>query len=66
MLALRRDPSLYVSEVRHFTQMFREEFTKVTEATQKKNERFGELTIFLSRCCSYYTSDLQFIADFLQ
>lgn len=45
--------------------MFQEEFKKVSEATQKKNERFGELAIFLCRCSAYYAADMRFIADWL-
>lgn len=62
MLALKKDPSLYVEEIKRYTSLFQEEFRKVSEATQKKSERFGELAIFLCRCSAYYAADMRFLS----
>lgn len=48
------DPILYKSDVLKYQDLFKVEFEKVQGDTMKKNERFGELLIFLARSVKYF------------
>jgi hypothetical protein len=55
------DYILYKGDVEHYLKLFRVEFEKVQGDTMKKNERFGELLIFLARSVKYFPEVLGWI-----
>jgi len=52
------DAILYKPDVDIYMDMFKVEFDKVQGDTMKKNERFGELLIFLARAVKYFPQKL--------
>lgn len=55
------DPILYKGDVQHYLALFKVEFEKVQGDTMKKNERFGELLIFLARSVKFFPEILGWI-----
>lgn len=53
-IKMPNDPILYKSDVEHYLTLFKTEFEKVQGDTMKKNERFGELLIFLARSVRFF------------
>ena len=65
-MVIKKDSSLWASEVLKVINYWKIEFAKVTEATQHKNERFCQFTIFLCKCSIYYSGDMSFIPNALK
>lgn len=55
------DPILYKSDVEKYETLFKVEFEKVQGDTMKKNERFGELLIFLARSLKFFPEKIGWI-----
>lgn len=55
------DPSLYKEDIEYYSKMYQDEFQKLLNDIQKKNERFSELLIFLSRNVRHFTQKLSYV-----
>jgi hypothetical protein len=60
-MKIPNDPILYKPDILSYSDLFKIEFEKVQGDTMKKNERFGELLIFLTRCVQYFPEQLGYI-----
>lgn len=55
------DPILYKEDIEKYKEMFKLEFEKIQGETMKKNERFGELLIFLAKSVRFFPEQLGFV-----